>query len=43
MSNLKVTKGDNVSQGQNIGTTESGNLMFQIRRGTSPVNPSEYL
>lgn len=43
MSNLKVSKGDSVSKGQNIGTTESGELMFQLRRGTSPVDPANYL
>lgn len=43
MSNLKVTKGQKVSKGQNIGTTESGELMFQIRQGTSPVDPGKYI
>ncbi len=43
MSNLKVSKGDQVSKGQSIGTTESSELMFQLRRGTAPVDPKDYL
>ncbi|MCT7375340.1 peptidoglycan DD-metalloendopeptidase family protein [Chelativorans salis] len=48
-SDLKVKRGDNVKRGQEIalsgmsGQTDSPKLHFEVRKGTSPVDPMTYL
>lgn len=43
LGSASVTKGQEVSAGQTLGTTAGSQLLFQIRKGTSSVNPSDYV
>lgn len=46
ITNVVVAKGDQVSRGQQIGELPGGNqayLIFQVRRGMTPLDPMDYL
>lgn len=42
LGSIAVTKGQTVSAGQNIGTTQSDSMLLQLRRGSQSLNPVDY-
>ncbi len=43
LGSVNVAKDQNVTKGQIIGSTAGGQLLFQLRDGTTAVNPSDYI
>ncbi len=43
LGSANVAKGEEVTAGQTIGTTSGSQLLFQLRKGTASVDPSDYV